>query len=55
MALPRRGDFSIGSDLDFRVARLRRITWDAGMGAWYPIFTFDRTENPEQGADGNPH
>jgi hypothetical protein len=45
--LPRRGDFTIGSDLDFRVARLRRITWDASMGAWYPIFIFDTTENPE--------
>ena len=51
--LPERSNFSVGPDLDFRRARLRRIAWDTSMGAWYPIYIFDMATNPDQDAPSN--
>ena len=45
--LPRREEFSIPPELDFRKARLLRISWNVSLHAWRPIFVFDVTDAPE--------
>ena len=44
---PRREEFSIPPELDFRKARLVRISWNASLHAWRPIFVFDVADAPE--------
>jgi len=39
--LPRREEFGISEEIDFRKARLTRIAWDQSLCAWYPLFTLD--------------
>jgi hypothetical protein len=45
--LPRREEFSIPANWDFRKAYLKRIVWDVEERAWCPLFHFDGLEIEE--------